>query len=75
MEVALKLAGRNIKVFLRDRTSVFFSFLSVIIIILLYVLFLGDTMVKSLQDYVPDPNVARFFADTWIMVGSWWQMP
>ena len=69
MEVALKLAGRNIKVFLRDRTSVFFSFLSVIIIILLYVLFLGDTMVKSLQDYVPDPNVARFFADTWIMAG------
>jgi multidrug/hemolysin transport system permease protein len=69
MEVALKLAGRNIKVFLRDRTSVFFSFLSVLIIILLYVLFLGDTMVRSLQDYVPDPNVARFFADTWIMAG------
>lgn len=69
MAVALKLAGRNIKVFMRDRTSVFFSFLSVLIIIMLYVLFLGDTMVRSLREYVPDPAVARFFADSWIMAG------
>jgi multidrug/hemolysin transport system permease protein len=69
MNIALKLAGRNVRIFLRDRTSVFFSFLSVMIIILLYVLFLGDTMVKSVADYVPDPQKARFFADTWIMAG------
>lgn len=69
MDIALRLAGRNIKVFLRDRTSVFFSFLSVLIIILLYVLFLGDTTVRSLEDHIADPNLARFFADTWIMAG------
>ena len=69
MNVALKLAGRNIRVFLRDKTSVFFSFLSVIIIILLYVLFLGDTMVSSIKQHIADPNLARFFTDTWIMAG------
>jgi multidrug/hemolysin transport system permease protein len=33
---------RNLKVFFRDKSSVFFSLLSAIIIIGLYVLFLGD---------------------------------
>lgn len=35
----INLAVRNLKIFFRDKSSVFFSFLSVIIIIGLYVLF------------------------------------
>lgn len=69
MNVVLKIAGRNVKIFFRDRTSVFFSFLSVLIIIGLYVLFLGDTVIRSLANEISDPEKARFFADTWIMAG------
>ncbi|MDR0381257.1 MAG: ABC transporter permease [Oscillospiraceae bacterium] len=56
---------RNLLVFFRDRTSVFFSFLGVIIIIGLYVLFLGDIMRSDLDD-VPGN---RFLMDSWVMAG------
>ena len=56
---------RNLKIFFRDRTSVFFSLLSAIIIIGLYVLFLGNVWTSSLQGR---PGV-RFLADSWIMSG------
>lgn len=36
------LTLRNIKVYLRDKTAVFFSFLSVIILLSLYILFIGN---------------------------------
>jgi multidrug/hemolysin transport system permease protein len=44
---------------------VFFSFLGVIVIIGLYVLFLGDTMRAAL----PDIPGSRFLMDSWIMAG------
>jgi multidrug/hemolysin transport system permease protein len=56
---------RNLKVFFRDRTSVFFSLLAVFIIIGLYVLFLGDVWTGSMTDM---PGV-RFLMDSWIMAG------
>jgi multidrug/hemolysin transport system permease protein len=56
---------RNLKIFFRDRTSVFFSLLSAIIIIGLYVLFLGNVWSGSLKDM---PGV-RFVMDSWIMAG------
>ena len=58
-------ARRNLKVFFRDKTSVFFSLLAVLIIIGLYVLFLGDILETSMQD---TPG-ARYLMDTWIMAG------
>lgn len=36
------LVNRNIKTYLRDKTAVFFSFISVIILLALYLLFLGN---------------------------------
>lgn len=60
------LAGRNIKLFFRDRTSVFFSLLSVLIIIGLYILFLGDMMVSEVNELGED---SRFLMDSWIMSG------
>ena len=56
---------RNLKIFFRDRTSVFFSLLSAIIIIGLYVLFLGNVWVSSLQGM----SGVRFLMDSWIMAG------
>ena len=56
---------RNLKVFFRDKASVFFSLLSVFIIIGLYVLFLSDVWTNNMKDI---PN-ARTLMDSWIMAG------
>jgi multidrug/hemolysin transport system permease protein len=61
----LSFTERNLKVFFRDRLSVFFSLLAVFITIGLYVLFLGDMMQSNVG---PTPQ-ARFVADSWIMAG------
>ncbi len=59
------LIVRNLRVFLRDRLSVFFSFLSVLILILVYALFLGDL---NLRDQGGHPGVAPMM-DAWLMAG------
>jgi multidrug/hemolysin transport system permease protein len=64
--IALRLAARNLKVFFRDRASVFFSLLSVFIIIGLYVLFLGNVLTSGMSNF--KGNV-RFLMDSWIMAG------
>ncbi|WP_242822990.1 ABC transporter permease [Syntrophobotulus glycolicus] len=56
---------RNLNVFFRDKTSVFFSLLGVLIIIGLYVLFLGDLVISDLGEI----KGARFLIDSWIMAG------
>jgi multidrug/hemolysin transport system permease protein len=61
----IQLTIRNLKIFFRDKSSVFFSLLSVLIIIGLYVLFLGDMLVKNMTEIVN----ARFLMDSWIMAG------
>ena len=55
----------NLLIFFRDKGSVFFSLLSVFIIFGLYILFLGDMMVKSMGDL---PGI-RFLMNSWIMGG------
>ena len=63
--ITTSFAGRNLKIFFRDKSSVFFSLLAVFIIIGLYVLFLGDMLTGNLTSM---PN-ARFLMDSWIMAG------
>lgn len=58
-------AIRNLKVFFKDKTSVFFSLLAVFIIIGLYTLFLGDIWVSSFEGM----SGVRFLMDSWIMAG------
>lgn len=67
MSVLANLVKRNLKLFFRDRTSVFFSLLAVFIIIGLYVLFLGNMMVKNFKELLGDN--ARFMVDSWVMAG------
>ena len=67
MTVMTNLIKRNLKLFFRDRTSVFFSLLAVFIIIGLYVLFLGNMMVKNFKELLGDN--ARFTVDSWVMAG------
>lgn len=61
----MAFVSRNLKVFFRDRASVFFSLLAVFIIIGLYVLFLGDVWAQNL----PDMPGAKSLMDSWIMAG------
>jgi len=67
MTVMINLIKRNLKLFFRDRVSVFFSLLSVFIIIGLYVLFLGNMMTDNFKDLLG--NNTRFIIDSWIMAG------
>ena len=64
--IMITLARRNIKIFLRDRAGVFWSFLSVILVFGLYVLFLGN-MIK--QGFSQPTVETDFLVDSWIMAG------
>jgi len=59
------VAKRSLRLYFRDKTSVFFSLLAVLIIIGLYVLFLGDVIQGDLKGL---PGT-RFLMDSWIMAG------
>ena len=43
------MTGRNIKVFFKDKMTVFFSILAPLIVFLLYILFLRDTYLSSME--------------------------
>lgn len=62
----LHLTLRNLRMFFRDRMAVFFSLLSALIIIGLYILFLGDMIVKGMAGM---GGGVRFLIDSWIMAG------
>lgn len=62
----MTIATRNIKLFFRDKSSVFFSLLAVFIIIGLYVLFLGDMMVQGMAENMENPT---FLINSWVMGG------
>jgi multidrug/hemolysin transport system permease protein len=61
------LISRNLRVYFRDKASVFFSLLSVMIIILLYALFLGDAWAGS--SMFRGREGVRWLMDAWIMAG------
>lgn len=61
----INFTKRNLLVFFRDKASVFFSLLSVFIIIALYALFLGDVWTSGMTEITG----ARFLMDSWIVAG------
>src|SRR6056297_1680449 len=61
------LLKRHLRLYFRDRASVFFSLLGVIIIMLLYILFLGNMLEGAAEDFASED--ARFIMDSWIMAG------
>ncbi|MFA5602449.1 MAG: ABC transporter permease [Bacilli bacterium] len=69
MRVLCELTKRNVKLFLRDKASVFFSFLSVLIIIALYMVFLGDMQVQSIEEEMGHVEGIRWLINSWIMAG------
>lgn len=72
MSTVKSLVVRNLKLFFRDKASVFFSLLSVIIIIGLYALFLGKIQVDELKGsaggLVPEAKLG-WLVNSWIFAG------
>ena len=64
MKTILSLTKRNIKVFLRDKTGVFFSLLSPLLVLLLFILFLGDLQIDSIKSTLNNAGVANLFSDS-----------
>lgn len=59
------IAKRNLMMFFRDKSNVFFSFLAVFIILALYIVFLGDLMAENLKE----ATEAKSLIDSWVMAG------
>lgn len=56
---------RNLRLYFRDTASVFFSMLAVIIILVVYLLFLGNVWTQNL----PNMQAARAMMNYWILAG------
>jgi len=62
----LNLVRRNMKLYFRDKATVFFSMMGVFVIFGLYILFLGE-LIEGAGGVAGD--AARFLTDSWIMAG------
>lgn len=73
--ILLQLTKRAVKIYFKDKATVFFSLLGSLIILLLYVLFLGDIQVNSLNNIFKDSLVAiptkaiKGLVDGWMLSG------
>lgn len=70
----MRLTERNIEVFIKDKANVVFSMLAPLIVLALYVLFIGrmqsDGIIASLAEYgVSADDAVRAFSDSWMLSG------
>lgn len=66
------LVKRNIKLYMKDKMTVFFSVLAPIIVLLLYVLFLGDMQAESILAMLQEQGVETVtIADVNALVNNW----
>jgi multidrug/hemolysin transport system permease protein len=71
MNAAGMIVSRNIKLFFRDKASVFFSMMAIIIIIMLYALFLGNIQVQEITRATGmDADTAGWLVNSWILAGT-----
>lgn len=74
MEGFLILTKRNINVYVRDKGAVFFSFLSMLIVICLMVFFLGDMNIEAVTRLLaefPGRDVAQDKENAELLILSW----
>ena len=68
-----RLTQRGLKIFLKDRMGVFLALLAPLIVLLLYVLFLGDiqvdTVKNAFQGFPVDDKLVGNFVDAWMLAG------
>ena len=77
MYMVLQQTRRNLKIFLKDKANIFFSLLSPLIVLALYVLFLGRTQSDGMLEALGQAGIAgaaaeeavRAFCDGWMLAG------
>ncbi len=72
MSEILAMVKRNCLCYFRDKASVFFSLLGVLIVILLYLIFLKDMLVDSFMNEISDMisrESVKEYVDSWVMAG------
>jgi multidrug/hemolysin transport system permease protein len=69
MSTILSLTKRNLAMFFRSKSEVFFSFLSVIIILGLYILFLSDVQVMNIEQQVGKAKGIAALVNSWVTAG------
>ena len=79
MYALARLTARNWKVFVKDRANVFFALLAPLIVLALYVLFLGRIQIDGLLAGLEEAGLpsdgeveeaVRAFCDSWMLVGT-----
>jgi multidrug/hemolysin transport system permease protein len=72
MSGMLMLAKRNVLCFFRDRSSVFFSLMAVLIVLMLYLLILRNLLIDSVlnggMEFASEDQVAKMI-DSWVLAG------
>ena len=63
------LTNRNFKRYFRDKGALFFSFLSVFIVVVLYIVFLADMQIKNLQTELGNSVDSKQLVYSWIIGG------
>lgn len=69
MEALISLVKRNNKVFRRDKTQVFFSLLSIIIVIALYAIFLKQMQVDAIESITTATPEVKTMVNEWLIAG------
>ncbi len=69
MSTVMSLVSRHSKVFRRESTTVFFSLLSVFIVILLYALFLQKVQLDSISQMVKVTQDLKTMVNEWMVAG------
>ncbi len=70
MKTVIMLTKRNMLLYLKDKSAVFFSLLSMLIIIGLTIIFLGKMNVDNILEMVSiERKVAEYLVNSWVMAG------
>ena len=69
MNKVWSLTVRNLKHYYRDKGAFFFSFLSVFIVVGLYIVFLSDMQIRNIESVAGNTAEARFVIYTWMIGG------
>lgn len=76
--VLQSLTNRELLLYFKDKMSVFFSIMAPIIILILYIFFIGDLQMKSLTEFVSKSvpnmtteleNLIKSYNDSWMLAG------
>ena len=69
MRVTIAIVKRNMLNYFYDKTSIFFSMLSVLLLVVVYVFFLGQLQIDNIKDLVGDINGIEGLTLSWLVAG------